>query len=255
MSLAFGGKMGDRQLNLYKKEKRRANRSKVREALFISEYVFYKYFNAYQEAAEMYNKLNQIYPKKPDLRRTDQFRVWTHAFTDHPGARAGRKETKPRSYVFQSHQNIPIANCVDPNASFVVVTEHSESPQTEMTGHTESPEPESAPVKNGKMMELKIPLISLPTKTQEVPSIITETLETLTEEVIQEYTVDTIEPSLYEEISPEIVDKIISELRGDPGLKDVMTAVEEQIELEEVGMDIDIEIDDRLEAELENILW
>ena len=56
--------MGDRQLNLYKKEKRRANRSKVREALFISEYVFYKYFNAYQEAAEMYNKLNQIYPKK-----------------------------------------------------------------------------------------------------------------------------------------------------------------------------------------------
>ena len=181
------------------------------------------------------------------------------------------RRQKPRSYVFQSHQNIPIANCVDPNASFVVVTEHSESPQTEMTGHTESPEPESAqtemtghtespeperpPVKNGKMMELKIPLISLPTKTQEVPSIITETLETLTEEVIQEYTVDTIEPSLYEEISPEIVDKIISELRGDPGLKDVMTAVEEQIELEEVGMDIDIEIDDRLEAELENILW
>ena len=92
--------------------------------------------------------------------------------------------------------------------------------------------------------------------TQEVPSIITETLETLTEEVIQEYTVDAVEPSLYEEISPEIVDKIIEDLRQDPGLRDIMTAVEEQLELEEVGMEIDIpDIDDRLEDELENILW
>ena len=233
MSLAFGGKINDTQLTLYKKEKRRENRSKVREALFVSEYVFYKHFNTYQQAAEMYNELNQIYPKKPDLRRTEQFRVWAQAFTGHAGARTDRKQTKPRTYSSQSHLNIPIANHVDPNASFVVVTDlpespqtemagqaespepespqtespepespqtespEPESPQTEMTGHTESPEPESPPVKNGKIMELKIPLMSRPTKTQEVPSIITETLETLTEEVMQEYTVDAIEPSLF----------------------------------------------------------
>ena len=208
MSLAFGGKMNDRQLALYKKEKRRENRSKAREALFISEYVFYKHFNVYQEAAEMYNELNQIYPQKPDLRRTEQFRTWTHVVTGQANARTDRKQAKRRPYVFPRHLNIPIAKYVDPNASFVVVTEHPESPQTEMTGHAESPEPESPQtemtghaespesespqtemtghaespesespqtemtghaespeseshrVKNGKIMELKIPLMS-----------------------------------------------------------------------------------------------
>ena len=253
--------MVDNQLNVYKKEKRRENRTKVREALFIREYVFYKYFNVHEEAAQMYNHLNKLYPNKPDLRRCKQFKEWSQHVVG--------KNSKPRMYPLRSYQNIPVSTCVDPNASFVV--------------RSESPQPERPSVIDGKTMELRIPLLRPPDKTQKPPATetletdkiqkppatetletdkiqkppATETLETLTEEVVQEGSIDSIQPSLYEEISPEIIDKIIAELRGDSGLKDIVTAVEEEIELEEIGMDIDIdvEIDDRLETELENICW
>ena len=289
MSLAFSVKMDESQLALYKKQQRRENRSKVRQAVFVSEYVFYKHFDIYQEAAQLYNHINQLYPRKPDLRRTEEFRVWKNNVTGQPNIRKRKPTVKRQPYVFPPHANIPVAEYIDPNASFVVM-DQAESPRPESprpesprpesprpenpqpeNPQPESPQPESLQpespshrIKNRKVMELKIPLMNPPTKThplvtqevtQEVPSIITETLQTVTDEVLQEYTVDAIEPSLYEEISPEIIDKIIEELCQDPGLKDIATAVEEQLELEQVGLDIDIEIDDRLEAELENILW
>ena len=321
MSLAFSVKMDESQIALYKKQQRRQNRSKVRQAVFINEYVFYKHFDICQDAAQLYNQINLLYPRKPDLRRTEEFRVWRNNVTGQPNIRMKRKPTvKRQPYVFPAHANIPVAEYIDPNASFVVADQpespqpespqpespqpespqpespqpespqpespqpespqpespQQESPQPESpqpeSPQPESPQPESpqpeSPVhsiKGGKVMELRIPLMNPPAETrplvtQEVlqkdnlePAVYTETLETVTEEVLQE---DTIEPSLYEEISPEIIEKIIEELRQDPGLKDIITSVEEQLELQQVGMDIDISDDDRLEAELENmILW
>ena len=284
--MAFSVKMDESQLALYKKEQRRGNRSKTRQAIFINEYVFTKYFDIYQEAAQFYNEINMLYPRKPDLRRTEEFRVWKNSVTGRPNIRR-KPRVKRQPYVFPTHPNIPIAQHVDPNASFVVMDwsenpqpenaqsepenpqpepespqPESESPQSE--SESPQPEPENPPpespnqrIKSGKVMVLNIPLMSPPAETQEVPSIITETLQTVTDEVLQEYTVDGIEPSLHEEVSPEIVEKIMEELRQDPGLKDIMTTIEEQIELEQVGLDIDIpDIDDRLEIELENmLLW
>ena len=278
--MPFSVKMDESQLALYKKHQRRQNKSKSRQAAFISEYVFFKHFHVYQEAAKMYNEINLLYPRKPDLRWTEEFKAWRNNVTGRPNMM--RKSTvKRRPYVLPVHPNIPVAEHIDPNVSFVVVDQpesphpqslqpesphpeslqpespHPESLQPESphpqslqpeSPHPESLQPESPHQLKGKVMELKIPLISPPK-----PKIYTETLEIITEEVLQE---DTLEPSLYEEISPEIIEKIISELRGDPGLKDIMTTVEEQIELEEVGLDIDIpDEDDRLEAELENMIF
>ena len=293
--MPFSVKMDESQVALYKKHQRRQNKSKSRQAAFISEYVFFKHFHVYQEAAKMYNEINLLYPRKPDLRRTEEFRAWRNNVTGRPNMM--RKSTvKRRPYVLPVHPNILVAEHIDPNVSFVVVDQpesphpqslqpesphpeslqpesphpeslqpeslqpespHPESLQPESphpeslqpeSPHPESLQPESPHQLKGKVMELKIPLISPPK-----PKIYTETLEIITEEVLQE---DTLEPSLYEEISPEIIEKIISELRGDPGLKDIMTTVEEQIELEEVGLDIDIpDEDDRLEAELENMVF
>ena len=241
---------------------------------------FFKHFQVYQEAAKMYNQINLLYPRKPDLRRTEEFKAWRNNVTGRPNIM--RKSTvKRQPYVLPVHPNIPVAEHIDPNVSFVVVDQpesphpeslqpesphpeslqpespHPESLQPESphpeslqpeSPHPESLQPESPHQLMGKVMELKIPLISPPK-----PKIYTETLEIITEEVLQE---DTLEPSLYEEISPEIIEKIISELRGDPGLKDIMTTVEEQLQLEEVGLDIDIpDEDDRLEAELENMIF
>ena len=233
MSFVFRGKMVDRQLNMYKKQKRRENRAKVREALFVRDYIFHKHFNIYEEAAQMYNKLNTLYPNKPDLRRTAQFKHWIYTMTN--------QTPKPSTYMPRNFQSIPISNDGESNVNSV------------QTHQPESPEPGRQTNSIEKTMELRIPLIHLPDKTPK--NISTETLQTLTEEVVEEGTIDTIHPSLYEEISPEVIDNIIAELRGDPGLKDIMTSLEEEIQLEQVGMEVDVEIDDRLETELENLLW
>ena len=301
--MLFSVKMAESQLALYKKHQRRQNRSKSRQAIFISEYVFFKYFHIYEEAAKMYNEINIIYPRKPDLRRTEEFKVWRNKVTGRPNIpkTTGKSTVKPRPYVFPVHPNIPVAEHIDPNVSFVAVDQpeslqpeslqpeslqseslqpeslqpeslQSESLQPESlqpeslqpeslqpeSPHPESLQPESLQPESlqsesphqlkGKVMELKIPLINPPK-----PKIYTETLEIITEEVLQE---DTLEPSLYEEISPEIIEKIISGLRGDPCLKDMMTTIEEQIELEQIGLDIDIpNEDDRLETELESMIF
>ena len=285
MFLAFSVKMDKEQLASYKNEKRRENRSKVRQALLINDYVFYKYSAIYQEAAELYNKINKIYPQKPDLRRTDEFRVWKNNVVGRPNIKRRKPPVERQQYVFSRHPDIPIAQHTDPDASLVIMD--TETPQPTSPGHThpeanlvtmdtETPQPKSS---NKKVMELKIPLINpsaktRPLATQEVPSVtvteqvtletVTEqvlnecapvTLETGTEQVLNEYDADALQPSIYDELSPEIVDKIIQELREDPGLEDIITSVEEQIEIEQVGLEVDVEIQDRLEDELENILF
>ena len=86
----------------------------------------------------------------------------------------------------------------------------------------------------------------------EMPSKI---LESVTDEVIQEST-DILHPTLLDEIPAEVMDKIISELRQEPELMDIVAGIEERIEVEEVGLDIDIlDLDDPLQDELENIFW
>ena len=143
--MPFSVKMAESQLALYKKHQRRQNRSKSRQAVFISEYVFFKHFHIYQEAAKMYNEINLLYPRKPDLRRTEEFRVWRNNVTGRPDIT--RKSTvKRRPYVFPVHPNIPVAEHIDPNVSFVVVdrpeSPHSQSLQPE-SPHSESLQPES----------------------------------------------------------------------------------------------------------------
>ena len=109
-----------------------------------------------------------------------------------------------------------------------------------------------------KVMELKIPLFKT--------SVVTQTLQTHTEETIQENPLTvaaevtiqetpTFHPSLMDEIPQNVIDRIVSELREDPQLETIMTEIEEDIEFEQLGMELDIPIDDRLENDLENLIW
>ena len=65
----------------------------------------------------------------------------------------------------------------------------------------------------------------------------------------------TIHPSLTEELPQDIIDRIIEELRADPEMRTVMTNIEEELEFEHLGMEVEITDDDRLEDELENLMW
>ena len=92
-------------------------------------------------------------------------------------------------------------------------------------------------------MQLRIPLMDTDTvKTNEL---------TLTVETIAEGDFN-IEPSFEELLSPDVVDEIIMELRQDPDLNDIITDLEAQIAFEEleIGMDIEVEDDIRLQEEL-----
>ena len=81
------------------------------------------------------------------------------------------------------------------------------------------------------------------------PTVTTETLQIVAEEILDE---DTIQPSLHEELSQELIDQIINELRSEPDLKDIFTSAEQMFEFEQLGMDIDIPVEDNaLETELE----
>ena len=72
-----------------------------------------------------------------------------------------------------------------------------------------------------------------------------QSLETVAEEVLGE---GMVYPNLHDEISNELVEHILNELREDPELKDIFNIVE--TEFEQLGADIDINEDIRLENEL-----
>ena len=295
--------MATRQIVQRRKEQRRQNRTKVRQALLVNDYIYHKYFNVYQEAARFYNEVNHKYPTKYDLRRTDEFKAWKMAVTGQ-AVRIRTKLPKP------SHLNIEMTNCINPESSFTVIydegqvsnpeqneqpasseseqneqpaspeseqneqpaspesqqNEQPASPESEQNEQPASPEseqneqpasPESEQneqpaslgeqMKGEKIMQLRIPLL-------EPPAVTTQTLQVVTEEILQEST--TLYPSLHEEIAPEVMERIISELRQDPDLQTIMTGIEQDLEFQQLGMEIDITEDNRLKNELENLmLW
>ena len=75
--------------------------------------------------------------------------------------------------------------------------------------------------------------------TIQTPPVTTEISRMLTDQILEE---DTIQPSLYDELDPQLIQKIIDELRGEPCLQDIFTNIEQQVEFEELGMDIDLDI-------------
>ena len=75
---------------------------------------------------------------------------------------------------------------------------------------------------------------------KEKPTSTAEALETLMEETIAE---GNIQPSLLEEISADLIDEIIEELRQYPELENIYEELD-------IGMDVEISDDDRLEKEL-----
>ena len=273
--------------NLLKKEKRREKISQTRQALLINEYIYTKYFNIYQEAARYYNELNNMYPSRPDLRKCDEFRAWKMAANGAP--------IRIRKYPKVCYTNIPVEiqpveMPVQPVEMPVQPDEMPVQPVEMPVQSDEMPvQSDEMPVQPVEMPvqsdEIPVQLVEMPVQSvqpdERIPkkvmelkiqlldsAVITETLSIQTEEIIQENTLEvaaegiiqketpTLHPSLTEEIPQEIIDKIVNELREDPELRTIMTDIEQSLEFEQVGNELDIFEDDRLEEELENMmLW
>ena len=190
----------------------------VRKVLFVSDYIYHKYYNIYSEAEEFFNSINSQYPTKRDLKKTPEYLVWKN----------------------QIHPQTDIIPAGGPQPSSL-----SQEPLAHGTGEPKSREQPSSPNQERVYtdnLHLRIPLIRH--KPKSATTVTTEIQETVTEEIIQE---GTIYPSIHEEISSEQMQKIIEELSLDPDLKDMF------IEFEQIGMDIDIPEQYLLENELENL--
>ena len=284
-----------------KKELRRESRAQVRQALLISEYVQCKHPEVYQEAANFYNHVNAYYPLKHDLRKTDHFKAMKLGIPFHTG-KVTRKYVKqlykpipvtdvnsfsiiaqqlpipegdeqttasPDNYSEGDEQTTASPDNYSEGDEQTTASPDNYSEGDEQTTASPDKYPEgdeqtaASPDKypegqQQKIMQLKIPLIK--------PSVITQTVQIVTDEVLEENPLQVaaneiipestpLYPSLQEEIPNDVLERIINELREDPGLNTIMTDIEQAIELEQLDMNIDIPIDDRLENELEDLLW
>ena len=271
--------MAEHTTNAYKNEKRRHERTLVREGMFISDYLKMKYEHIYNEAAALYNTINQIHPQKPDLRRTREYRLWKNNLASSrnmPSIIIPRE--KKRKLVHITHRNIPLSTTTD--------NPTTEIPLTDLADYQSSPQTPEKSVKDKQIptmtMQLNIPLIQMPITTksvqppEEIPVESVQPPEEIPVESVQppeeipvESVIDegdqmeTFNASLINEIAPEVMEKIIADLQNDPNLKDIMDDIENQfnnecrstVEEELVGLDIDVcDLYDPLEEELLNIL-
>ena len=241
--------MSRMQINEYKKARRNQSRVKVRESLFISEYLETKYYHIYMEAATMYNNINKKYPRKPDLRRTVEFRAWKN--TTNPQAADHISQQRKGTYKRMGYEDILLTHPKETHQPLQQLTMRLEIPLIPSSSSTGQP-----PAKEDQTVTI---MHDNPPPVDEISPEITDEI---TDEILQEgdqapvqQDVPNIAPSLIEELSPQIIDKIIQDLRDDPEMYDLMQNVEQQIEEELVDLEVDVpEIPDRLEEEL-NQLW
>ena len=245
--------MDESERNLYKKLQRRDNTAKKRQATFISEYVYVKYFNIYEEAARAFNQINTLHPRKPDLRTSLEFKNWKRQLKGQPKIRPHKERDRTNCIVYQ---DIPIEPMNNDNDVQCV--------------HEDDNVPINIENIPKKTMQLKIPLFTLPANNRQVVDegeTVSDhqgsgetNIDQITEEVIDEGEITVsngeaesnkddllgVEPSFFDDLSQETFDEMFSQLRSDPHLASIMNDFE-------LNIGMNIEIDDRLERELQDM--
>ena len=278
-------------LNLHKKQQRRNNTAKKRQATFIAEYVFNKYFDIYQEAAAVFNQINAIHPKKPDLRTSIEFKNWKRELRGLPKIRPSQKRD-PTDHVIYPSISVHETHDVQPvlegdNIAQIIETVSKKtmqlkipllSPQTLKT----SPQEETT-TDNDEVLDQVLDegdtgcLMSEQETTTDNDEVLDQVLDEgdtgclmseqettmnkdqVINQVPEEGNNDevlSVEPSLFEDISPSIMGELLTELRADPNLAGIMNDFETSFSDIDYELDIgmNMEIDDRLERELEVLL-
>ena len=203
----------------------RKNRQNVkRQNSLITDYIEHKYANIYAEAFEFYKNLDDKYPDKTDLRKTEEYKFWKFGsvhLTSQP------QEQEPKEYTDNLQLNIPIKRYRTVKQGQSVTTQTlstQEQPSTAITTQT------------------------LSTQKQSSTAITTQTLSTQ-EQSSTIQTPQTPQPTLLEELPHDLVQEMINELKEDPHMMNMFDTIEGQLDFEE----LDIEIPDSLlEKELQN---
>ena len=133
--------MSGSQTLIKKRESRIKRRKNERQELFISDYVKHKYKDIYAEAAQVYEILNKNYPRKQDIRKTNEHKAWKkHAVMQHPAYN-----------IHQAYPSTELAANPEPHPNIEPTPTQPSSPQPspimEATCHQtlESPQPTTPP--------------------------------------------------------------------------------------------------------------
>ena len=270
----------------YKNNKKLEYKIAVRQGIFITDYVKTKHDQIYNEAADLYNSINNKYPCKPNLMKTAEFRTWKN--------KIAAEKQQPTNHVPRQRDR------------YLKPTEYPNitSPEDNTNNNNTSPRPTNLLTGNRQFV-LEIPLMNQ-YSTNEDDTIETQCVEegdqppTNGDDTVETQTVeegdqpptngdDTVEtqtveegdqqqkegdqqvarsqqdggpnqdlfPSLFDDVPDHIVDKIIADLRSDPSLRQIMDDVENQ-DVHEQIMDLDIDIpslEDPLQQEMDNLMW
>ena len=244
--------MANREVIFQKKLQRRGLTAKKRQASFVAEYVFVKYFDIYKEAAHLFNQLNAIHPRRPDLRKSIEFKNWQRQIKGLPEIRDYKNRVMTKGIFYQ---DIPLNTNDDVLKDSDII---QRCPQ--------------------KVMQLNIPLLSIPQDKRQEQGETTnhqepEEFQQVNEEVIDEGDTNQddlaeVQPSIFDDLSQETLDDMVSQLQNDPSLAAIMRDFDTDVCMnvqidnsaekghdDEDELDIDLNIDDLLEKELNDIIW
>ena len=213
-----------------RKETRILYRHGLRRAKAVADYLLLAATEQHREATEFVIKLEQKYPNKKDIRKTDEYREWQ----------------KKQVSLLANNNNIAIGTSSQipdqiPHYTDIRV---NETPST-----TQSPQHTDTCINQEKELVLRIPLMSTNTTTKDLP---TPDIPVEDEQAF----------SIFNEIPPHVMDEIMAEIRSDPNLNAIMNEFDVHEEVIEEGnvfdidldIDIDIDIGDPLQDELNRIL-
>ena len=279
--------MATSEKNLRKKHQRQVNTSKKRQALFISEYVFNKHFDIYQEAAMLYNKINNLHPKKPDLRKSIEFKNWKlvqsgmpkirpHVPRDpamqfiHGGISVPEEEIvssisektfqlriplfHPRHIGELNDEQITTQTVDEGNNSNDQVFHLTDNQQVIGEGNSQQVVEEAS--SEGNSQQVVEEVIGEGNSQQVVEEV---SSEGNSQQVVEKrYEVDDIQPSLIESVSEETVAEILTELRNDADLCNIMrnieSAIDTELSMDSLDIGMEIELGDLLEKELDLLM-
>ena len=201
--LPFVGKMDKQERLLKKREQRKRRETCGRLDSSISQYVQHKYASVYAEAKEYHDHLNSMYPAKHDLKKTFEYIAWKKQVQKHP------HQSSSQSTVNKKHMELKIQLMGCKKTTTTERTETS-SISNEITPST-TERTETSSISNG----------ITPSINEGIITELNEITPSINEEIITE--LNEITPSIYEEISPQLVEEIMTELKANNYLNDILT--------------------------------
>ena len=249
--------MAESQLELQKKLQRRGLTARKRQSIFVDAYVHTKYKHIYQEAAQMFNRLNALHPHQPNLTKSYEFRNWQREINGLPHVPPFRKRHAANNITYENIQLETIY------------------PLQHVRNHDDNKLSNDTIIQScgKKVMRLEIPLLDVsqtrPLDTAETGSHHQSQVheETINEGEANRDNLANLEPTILDNIPQETMNELISQLQDDPVLSDIMNGFDvamnvevgksipkEHPEQDDFDLDIALDIEDRLEMELADVL-